>query len=552
MPRKAGTSTRRGWSAEFGTYGSAVQLVELHGEGKELYVIISPRKGRKLQKVSLGVGGLRDLSGTLEPARVKGAEAAGRLIERALREETRSLSDLIAEAQEMIGPRPLPCSGRVGPAQPSRSFMADRLSAVTGRMAVGEATPEEIDEAQALIAALAVQGPFAGRRGGVVAGGRALTLAEGIDRYFTPGTGAFAAATTDLQDRRTCLARLLPELRDQVVTWNDLEFRHVEAALQACVLRIARDLAAPPLPGAPYPYKRTLERAVQTVRQIATWLTKHRHARCVLDIDLTWKDTVRKHYRAVFTALPTQRDLPRVHKDAFQALMRAFADPTVEMDPRLRGQVLTGAERRPGQVVVVMRRDLCLHPMTGVPERLNIPGTPEKPGVPVVFERVTATYWADALATGHLRVFEAAYVKDGRDYPLFPGGTLPADGAAFVPTARTMIPMQAKRMLAMFKALVREHPEWGIDPSVPGFGFYALKRTGAAALKQDGATERTKDAVTGHLDATTRARHYEGKFDEADLAAAAEARERIRGYAPPADRPRAVRTRAPHSPRHRN
>jgi integrase len=521
--RKGRKWPRRGYKQSFGVHGHSVWFVERYGPGKELYLVIPARRGAPRIQRSLGIGGIRNDHGALDADRMVRVVGAGARLARALREDPAALDTLLEAARQEIGIRTMATSRRAVPS--ALSLAEERFHSLRVRVEKGLASVEDVQEFAHLAGTLVPSASPA------ASAGHALSLEVGIDAYFTPGTGVAVKATADLRDRRACVRQLLPELREQVALWDALTFRDVSRALRARVLRARVETPVTEGGLAIYPLQRTLERAVQTLVKISEYLVREQRIAVRLVPDHDWRKQLAKDYRDIFPEVAPVRRLPRVSGEAFRAVFAACADPAFPMDDRLRTLLLTGAERRTGQVLACRRSALVFDTSGVAPTSLRIPGNRVKPAPDIVFDEVQAQCWRTAIESGHLRALERRYRETGVDYPLFPGGETPAAGCAFAVEGPANEPVRKGHMAELLRELIKAHPEWGIDATQTHFGYYAFKRTAADLVKHETVSETTKDAVTGHVDATTRQRIYQAtRFDEVDLARAAEARRRIRGY----------------------
>lgn len=204
------------------------------------------------------------------------------------------------------------------------------------------------------------------------------------------------------------------------------------------------------------------------------------------------------------------------------------------IDERFELAFELGGEQRMGQVLRSLRSHLTL---PGIDERVDPrvptlgqlvpPPARKKTTQPIALTPEQRAWVADALAHGYLHEFEAAY-RTGRirDYPLFPALRLVRGVALFRADAA---PLSRDAALKMFRHL---EAVAGV-PSLPGRGWYGVRRIAADVVEDVAADERVQDAVLANS-ATTRRRVYQEKRRRQVIEGAADVRTKMRGRDPAA------------------
>ena len=213
-----------------------------------------------------------------------------------------------------------------------------------------------------------------------------------------------------------------------------------------------------------------------------------------------------------------------------------------DADPRVALALQLGAEARLGQVRRLMRSDVDLSPV-GVfgLGRVVVHGSGKKMGVrrDLTPEERAAI---DRALSGYLRSLEEAYQDKLReDYPIFPAGRLRFDVAPsrvsrrkvpIEPIRRAKLsvtnePMDKRTLNDQFHELERIAKV----ESVPGRGWYGIRRRATDVYEDYENDERVLNDQTGHKKSETRREVYQERERETIRARSAETRRRVRNEA---------------------
>jgi hypothetical protein len=339
----------------------------------------------------------------------------------------------------------------------------------------------------------------------------------GIAHFFTYG-----ATSSDSQqgDERRAVRRLLQYLqRDcHIQLWPELDWPKIQRALTAWSKDVKRrfqnrkaaDDAQQRSKGAGslaknaartgLPELRTAVRAAQVLVRVAEWLGEHASDSGAARPKVTnVRRAVEKLWQKEFkrNAAPAQ---PRHTPEEYAKIISALVDRSVPMDPRLRLALLMNAERRAGQVLHVLRSQVTMK--ESIPFSFEIParGTKRTPDV-CRFDEAAAATLAEAMQTGYLTEFEAAYQAGAiQDYWLFPVGKLAKGRAKFSAEKVTGESWNERSLHDEFKQL---ELQCGIEP-IEGRGHYGLKRAAtdiSDAIEED---EELKNRFFSHADSKMR------------------------------------------------
>ena len=134
-----------------------------------------------------------------------------------------------------------------------------------------------------------------------------------------------------------------------------------------------------------------------------------------------------------------------------------------ELEPRMQLLYDLFAEKRLGQCVRLMRRQIAVDAETPGVMLITIPNSGRKRGFTMMLCPIQLESLALAMAVGHLREFEAAF-RAGTitDYPIFPGGKL-KDGCCPVTGSKSENPMHRRtvaKFCARLERMVGFAPQW--------------------------------------------------------------------------------------------
>lgn len=211
-----------------------------------------------------------------------------------------------------------------------------------------------------------------------------------------------------------------------------------------------------------------------------------------------------------------------------------------DVDPRIALAIELGTEARLGQVIRLMRSQIDLSPIGAFGlGRMVVHGEGKKLGVTrdLTPEERAAI---DRALSGYLKHLEDAYQRELReDYPMFPVGRLRFDvppsrrskssraDAGSVRRAKPSVPNRpiGKRgLLDLFRKL----EEIADVTSVPGRGWYGIRRRATDVYEDYETDERVLNDQTGHRSSDTRREVYQEKEREEIRAKSARTRRRVR------------------------
>jgi hypothetical protein len=237
---------------------------------------------------------------------------------------------------------------------------------------------------------------------------------------------------------------------------------------------------------------RHAEVVVSTLYSVAAWLRDNEHlASDVARPPSGWRKQLREEW-----ADALDRDLtparPRHTPEEMALLFRYL----VRAEPRLQLALELGAELRLGQILRLQRTDVDIDragngPASDALGVITVRGRGKKHGETVVLtpEQRAAL---DGAWNGVLRDFEQAFRARQIDtYPLFPGGKLRCGVAAIRASPKRW---NARTALDAFHALETIS---GVT-SVPGRGWYGLRRTTTDLAPEFTTDDRVLDRVGGH------------------------------------------------------
>lgn len=339
---------------------------------------------------------------------------------------------------------------------------------------------------------------------------------EGVNRYFTAGATASAAQQADERKAVEDLIKLLTT-HCHLKLWSQLRWPDVQSALKKWaelthkrymldMAGVKRDSTA----GASalkenasrsgLPELRKAVRAANVLVRISGWLHEHEPSSGAVPVRVkNASKIVRGIWQAKFEATgPSEQ--PRHSPAEFAMIVNALHDPNFAMDPRLRLALLINLERRAGQVLHVRRSYLRITDERKIACRIPGRGTKSTAALYFLVPKA-ADALLEAMNTGYLAEFEAAY-RAGKikDYWIFPKGKLAKGIAKFTEEKITGSSWNERSLSEEFDDL---EARCGVE-SVPGRGFYGLKRAATDILDHLEDDEEMKNAFFSH--ATTDVR----------------------------------------------
>ena len=327
----------------------------------------------------------------------------------------------------------------------------------------------------------------------VLARGPALGLHDGFARYLDVGSGAFAV---DSRHRRALvrMATRIEGLLGAGLPWAALGPDAAE--------RVWRALAAKSRAGEG---RSGAEQAVRLLLAAAAWL----RVRGLIPAAAgptpvpRWRHRLALEWEQLTGVRPGAPRRPRYTAEEARALLRSAELPGT--DPRARLAILlAGPELRINQFVQRVRRsdvDLSLGCGLGFGTIL-LRGQGTKRGVLVAMDAAGRGALEAALTEGHLADLEAAYRRQGEDYPLFPGGR-PVQGR--YPSGRDALrAMSPTTFRSAYQAL---EAVAGVIHR-PGRGAHGLRRTAAQVAAEQCAETSLLDALGGWQGRGVRERCY--------------------------------------------
>jgi integrase len=352
-----------------------------------------------------------------------------------------------------------------------------------------------------------------------------LTLSEGFAKVLDIGTGKYPDRTLRWQEvrrARTKLERILGPSR----AWVDIkpgDVRHVWRTLASEF----KSASAKQRPCGP----RQTEVTIDALYSAANWLRDEEELPSdALLAPTDWRTKLKREWQQLVGAevAPAR---PRHSREELGRLLNAMH--SLEVDPRLALAFDLGGEQRLGQVLRCYRSHLELPAIDsdtrstcgpGDLGLLRVPGAGHKRASPIVLtsdQRMAV----DAALGGYLRHYETLFCEGKiKDYPLFPAHRF-RKGAAKV--VEHPVSLTRDAALGMFRKL---EAVAGV-PSLPGRGWYGVRRAAADAAEDVEKDERVLNSITGHRDSNTRRNIYQDRERPAVLNRAAQTRQRLRSDA---------------------
>lgn len=336
-----------------------------------------------------------------------------------------------------------------------------------------------------------------------------LTIWEGWQRACDQDTGKWNQDTPHRREVARAVARAM-DIWGRGFTWNQVD----RGAVRKLWRRELQRIRAKGHDG-----KRGALQTLDLVLAVGAWLRDEQM------IDPTaavrWKGLDAEFLADAGDKNPSR---PRYTADEYRRLF----DASWRADERYGLLYNLGAEYRLGQVVRARRSNL-----DRAAGRLTIPGRGKKMGAVIV---LTAGQRADVervLSTGYLAGLETAYNENViTDYPLWPGGQLPAtiDGELATDARHaTRDPIDR----SAFRAWHREAERLAGIPHVPGRGPYASRRGAVDAAKEAKISREGLQPFGGWADAQTPDAIYADRDANYARVEAAEVRAKIRGEVTP-------------------
>lgn len=338
----------------------------------------------------------------------------------------------------------------------------------------------------------------------------------GIAHYFELGA---TASESQQADERRAVRRLVEYLRREchIQLWSQLDWPLVQKALKAwakeahVLLQQSKTTnAAESRKAGPalkknaartgLPDLRTAVRGTNVLVRIAEWLGEHAATSGAVRPKVqNSRKAVEQIWQTQFKrkAPPAQ---PRHTPEEYAKVVQAILDPSFPMDPRLRLALLMNMERRAGQVLFVSRSEVSVK--QGIPFSFQIPAKGNKRTPDLCrFDDRTAAALAEAMESGYLAEFEAAYLaKRITDYWIFPTGQLPKGRSKFSVKKIEGAPWNERSLYDEFKNLERC---CGIE-SVEGRALYGLKRAATDISDAIEGDEELKNAFFSHATSKMR------------------------------------------------
>ena len=183
---------------------------------------------------------------------------------------------------------------------------------------------------------------------------------------------------------------------------------------------------------------------------------------------------------------------PRYTADEYRRYLKHAA----AVDPRWGLLISFGAELRVGQVARVRRSDV-----DAGAGRVQIRGAGNKRGTLVVLTAGQRALLTHTLQAGYLAGLEAARMDETvEDYPLFPGGHLPAD-ADGLPVTEARHATRAPLERTVMRVWHHQTEEAASIPHLQGRGWYALRRAAVDLAKSFGISREGLQASGGWTNA---------------------------------------------------
>jgi integrase len=361
-----------------------------------------------------------------------------------------------------------------------------------------------------------------------------LTLRAGFDLATEVPTGLYVVESEHLKDVRRAARDIVEVIgrtaRGDPRTWDSLN----NGAVRELWLGLARRFKATKAGGPSW-----TERCVVVLLQVSQWLAAEERITRAVVIKKAWREQLRREWEQ-YTSSRITKSTPRHSEDEIRRMFAVLEHP--DADPRIALALQLGAEARLGQVRRLMRSDVDLSPV-GVfgLGRVVVHGSGKKMGVrrDLTPEERAAI---DRALAGYLRPLEEAYQdKLRQDYPIFPAGRLRLDVAPSRASRRkvpvepirraklsvTNGPMDKRTLNDQFHELERIAKV----ESVPGRGWYGIRRRATDVYEDYEKDERVLNDQTGHKKSETRREVYQERERETIRARSAETRRRVRNEA---------------------
>lgn len=361
-----------------------------------------------------------------------------------------------------------------------------------------------------------------------------LTLRAGFDLATEVPTGLYVVESDHLKDVRRAARDIVDVLgrtpRGDPRTWDSLN----NGVVRELWLGLARRFKASKAGGPSW-----TERCVVVLLQVSQWLAAEERITRAILIKKAWREQLRREWEQ-YTSSRITKSTPRHSEDEIRRMFAVLEHP--DADPRVALVLQLGAEARLGQVRRLMRSDVDLSPVGifGL-GRVVVHGSGKKMGVrrDLTPEERAAI---DRALAGYLRPLEEAYQDQLRaDYPIFPAGRLRFDvapsrvsrrKATVQPVKRaklsvTNTPIDKRTLNDQFHELERIAK---VD-SVPGRGWYGIRRRATDVYEDYEKDERVLNDQTGHKKSETRREVYQERERETIRARSAETRRRVRNQA---------------------
>lgn len=361
-----------------------------------------------------------------------------------------------------------------------------------------------------------------------------LTLRAGFDLATEVPTGLYVVESDHLKDVRRATRDVVEVIgrtaRGDARTWDSLN----NGVVRELWLGLARRFKATKAGGPSW-----TERCVVVLLQVSQWLAAEERITRAVVIKKAWREQLRREWEQ-YTSSRITKSTPRHSEDEIRRMFAVLEHP--DADPRIALALQLGAEARLGQVRRLMRSDVDLSSV-GVfgLGRVVVHGSGKKMGVrrDLTPEERAAI---DRALTGYLRPLEEAYQDQLRaDYPIFPAGRLrfdiapsrvPRRKATVQPVKRaklsvTNTPIDKRTLNDQFHELERIAKV----ESVPGRGWYGIRRRATDVYEDYEKDERVLNDQTGHKKSETRREVYQERERETIRARSAETRRRVRNEA---------------------
>ncbi len=362
-----------------------------------------------------------------------------------------------------------------------------------------------------------------------------LTLAAGFKIAVDVPKGMYVVESEHVREVRRAARDILWAIGEDPSghprTWDALTY----SAVRELWLRLAKRYIESEQGGPAW-----TERCVVILLQTAQWLAVEEKIDRAVAVRRTWRDQMRREWEQL-TAAPITTNTPRHSEEEIQRIFASLGHP--DIDPRIALAIELGAEARLGQVIRLMRSQVDLSRIgTFGLGRMVVHGEGKKLGVTrdLTPEERTAI---DRALSGYLKHLEDAYQRGLReDYPMFPGGRLRFDIPPSRRPKRSRIDAGDRGSIRRAKPSVPNRPigkrglldlfhkleEIADVPSIPGRGWYGIRRRATDVYEDYETDERVLNDQTGHRSSDTRREVYQEKEREEIRAKSARTRRRVR------------------------